>query len=256
MHSSGSNVAFRPVAQARANMASNPVRDNEAGSSGDWDIVNLVRVLGHRAPWIRRPAVEALLNADFEEFERPPRLDVLLGAMNAPELRDRARDSITRVLRGMAHGDPAYIGSEERRALRSAINLSRPQTHADFLVEASNTLLRIRDTEAIPVLEKLVERTTIRQYVAEEYRPRQGTTRRLARSFEGTPAEEHDVRRVRSAAHVACERLKLIAEKGATFADLLHPAMAPEEDALLRPAGCHESDPDHLLRPSTDEDAR
>lgn len=224
--------------------------DDDSGFPDD-HVAELTRRLHSRLGWVRHPAVEELADVDFEPFEQPPRL-ALLAAMNAPELRDRARDSLARVLRAMEPDDLRQIGPEERRILRASIKWSRPQAHADYLVEVAQMLLRLGDTDAIHVLDNLVERSTIRQYMVEEYHKGQGTTRRVERSFRGSHAEEREVRRVRSAAHVACERLRLLGKKLAPGGTLLHPASAPESEELLRPAGNPAVDPSHLLHPSPD----
>ena len=210
--------------------------------------------LRSRFAWTRAQAVEELVEVDFERLERPPQVSLLLAAMNAPELRDKAPESLTRVLRGLEPEEHDLIDHDARHSLRKSIRLSKPHRHADFLVEVSSCLLRLRDFEAIPLLENLVERCIIRQHMAEKHGRGWGTTRNIERGFRGYPAEEHDVRRVRSAAHVACERLKLMAETAAAGGTLLHPELRPDPEDLLRPAIHSHSDPEHLLR--SDSDAR
>ena len=60
------------------------------------------------------------------------------------------------------------------------------------------------------------------------------------------------MRQVRTAAHAALERLKLLAEKQPAEPTLLRPASRPESDQLLRPAGPATTPTDLLLRPASD----
>src|SRR5437868_1110777 len=55
-------------------------------------LVDLTGRLRSHVGWIRSRAAAELRETDFEEFERPPRTSLLLAALNAPALRDRARD--------------------------------------------------------------------------------------------------------------------------------------------------------------------
>jgi hypothetical protein len=99
----------------------------------------LARHLRSHLSWVRQPTVEELAEVDFEQFERPPQLSLLIAALNAPELRDRSRDSLARVLRGLEAEDLQRFGPDERRMLRESIKWSKPYLHADYLVEVAHT---------------------------------------------------------------------------------------------------------------------
>jgi hypothetical protein len=179
----------------------------------------------------RARAVGELASADFEQFERPPRVALLLAALNAPVLRDRARDSLVRALWGLDDADLERLGEKERSALRNSLTLAIPHLHADYLVAAVKILRRLNDTEAIHDLEQLIEHLKV--------------SSDQALSWEEYTAEN----RVRTAANVACKRLKLLAEQMVPTATLLRPAPAPGQEELLRPASSGRSNPDELLRP-------
>lgn len=219
-------------------------------SSGfsDGHFSELARMLRSRLVWVRHPAVEELAGIDFEQIERPPQLRLLLAAMNAPELRDKARDSLTRVLSGIIAEDLKQIGFGERQMLRAAVKTSSPLLHPDFLIAVSHTFDRLGDTEAIPTLEHLVDRSTIAKPVQRTPLPWTVGVYAPPEPAEPSEAEKTEMRRVRSAAHVACERLRLLAETPTPGGALLHPASAPEPDELLRPAGNPATDSSLLLR--------
>jgi hypothetical protein len=118
-------------------------------------------MLRSRAGWTRHPAVEELADLDFEQLDRPPQLALLVAALNAPELRGRARDSLARVLRGLDDEQLEQIGREGRRQLRASIKPCKPHVHAEFLVEVARALLRLEDVAAVPDLDRLVVDSTI-----------------------------------------------------------------------------------------------
>jgi hypothetical protein len=203
-----------------------------------------------RSGWVRGRTVKALADTDFEQFEQPLRMAFLLAALNATALRDRARDSLARVLRGLDDAELASLGPEERLALRRSLELARPHLHADFLVAVANTLLHIGDTNAVRDLERLVQRSTISSEKSVQADGDYGPViTKWVRTFEGRWDEERDMSRVRTAAHVACERLKLLAEQATSDGNLLHAASAPESEQLVRPASAGRREPEDLLRP-------
>jgi hypothetical protein len=157
-----------------------------------------------------------------------------------------------RVLADVENIDPEQFGPLERWSLRTSLDRESPHRHADFLIAVARTLLYIEDVVSVPHLEKLVERSTVsKKYVREAGDLYSGETR-LAPVFKGTPEEAEQMRRVRSAANVACERLKMLAEKAAPSATLLRPVNP--ETKLLRPASASRSQADHLLRPRKPDD--
>jgi hypothetical protein len=208
-------------------------------------IAELTNQLRSRSRGVRDRATFRLAGVDLEQFERPPRVSLLLAALNSQELQDRARDSLARVLRGLDDAKLLRLGQDERNALRQSINLRKPHRHAEFLVEVVRTLLHLGDTGAILGLERLVERSAIRKKWST---PLRYDSSHIMTTFEGAYDEEHAMHRVHNAAHTACERLRLLAEKVAQGATLLHPASAPEDEQLVRPASTSTSDPDQLLR--------
>ncbi len=214
-------------------------------------IADLADRLRDRLWWVRNRAAHDLTDIDLEQFERPPRLGLLLAALNAPTLRVRAQESLTRVLRGLDDDELARIGEQDCHHLRQCLDLGKPHLHADFLIAVVRVLVRLEDRGAKPGLDRLLERTTISSY---KIRLPAGTgivQERTVRTFEGTIEEEHNLRRVRSAAHVACEQLRRLADCAAPARILLQPAFPPEPEELLRPASITASDPETLLRPDS-----
>jgi len=215
-------------------------------------IADLADRLRDRLWWVRNRAAHELTDIDLEQFERPPRLGLLLAALNAPALRVRAQESLTRVLRGLNAEELTRVGEQECHNVRQCLDLDKPHLHADFLIAVVHFLVRLEDTGAKPGLNRLLARTTISSY---KIRLPAGTgivQERTVRTFEGTREEEHNLRRVRSAAHVACEQLRRLADSADPAKNLLQPAFPPEPQQLLRPASTATSDPDTLLRPDSD----
>lgn len=212
-------------------------------------IAGLTNALRGRSGRSRSRAVADLAGVDFERFERQPQVALLLAAMNAPALRDRARDSLARVLSGLDDSEIARLHPEERLALRHSLALAKPYLHADFLLAAVHTLFQLGDVDALPDLERLIERATITKTTTRKITLGYGIESQISYSFQGTPEEVHAMNRVRTAAHVACERLRLLAEQMAPAAKLLRPAVAPAPEQLVRPASATCSDSEHLVRP-------
>ena len=220
-------------------------------------ILDLTLRLRSRWAWARGRAAYELADADFEQLERPPRLGLLLAALHAKALRGKAEESLARVLRGLDEDELAMLGGKERQTLRRLLSEPKPYLHSDFLIAVVHVLVRLEDMDSLSDLERLVERSTISQYVTRERRGywTRGLNKEIVRSFEGTYDEEHSMRRVRSAANVACEQLRRLAEQPELGTTLLHPASSPESEELLRPATTFNSEPDRLLRPTSGSDS-
>jgi hypothetical protein len=219
----------------------------------DEQIGDLTAQLRHRTRFARRAAVEILTNVDFDQFERPVRLSLLLAALDTPELQDLARGALTRVLRGMDDAELAALLPDERRSLRQSLASAFPHRHAEFIIGVVRALVHSCDLEAIPELASLMEKSAISRRVVRRFAHGWGYTDSIVASFEGTREEESEMWRVHTAAHVAYERLAALAERLETKGDLLVPAAEPRDDTLLRPGAATSSEDAYLLRPADGE---
>lgn len=201
--------------------------------------------LTSRWRWVRRKAIAQLQSAGLEMYERPPRIGLLLAALRVESLRNNAADSLARVLRELRDRRTDIISAGERSALRQSLELDKPQNYAEFIIQVTRMLLRLSDLDAIPHLERLVERTTIRWVTATPMLYREQP--QVIRSFEGTKEEVRNMHRVNAAARAALERLTVIMQREISGHGLLRPTSKPPVENLVTPASGWETKPDNLL---------
>lgn len=215
-------------------------------------IKRMIARLNSRWCWVGRRAAADLVETNLDQLEGLSSIDLLVSAVRFPAIRARALGSLGRRLSVLNDEQFKDLSGNTRVAIRRSIGFAAPLRDADFLVSVSKFLLRHSDVDAIPYLELLVECSTIkRQY---EYRAygRGVLAKEYVSSFDGSRDDQLEMNRVRAAAHVALERLRLLARKNQTCTDLLRPALAPDADRLMRPASNKESKSAHLVRLPTD----